>query len=566
MALSVSPAARHQLTHVLTAFSLGTLCFIRRWYDLEHLQPHGLDYFRAVPSDSTLLISTIVASLILAAGFRLAWLWVERHPTPGRRKFAHCVFMLVLIFPIESVRRYWITQTDGFDLGSNLALGAIICILAGGFVAVLLGNTRVLKPARRVAVLLTLLFPALILDFEMNHLGAEPASMFTPRASLPMLPSRGPHAPRFVWLLFDEMDQRLAFERRPASLQLPELDRLRSESVFASQATQTAMFTAIALPSLLSGRIFTNAQALDAGTLMLTPEGSKERVSWRAENNVFKQARDLGVNAEVAGWLHPYCRILGDEVTGCLAIPSSHSTAALAEELHAAQKGVWMTVADLYWRQLLNLADMFHSLGDPAADRARDVQVQRDQQLQYFQMRDWAYRAAADPQVGMMFVHFPTPHPFPIYNRRERSFHLLGTEDYFDNLALVDRTLGELRRALEQAGLWDQTSILITADHGFRPGGWGGHLGWTDELDRLTEHQAPVKVPFILKLPGETTGAAIDKPFSNVVAGGLGLAVLSGTVSTPDQAVKWLDKHAASATKPDPAAITSVKSDLSPVN
>jgi hypothetical protein len=299
---------------------------------------------------------------------------------------------------------------------------------------------------------------------------------------------------------------------------------------------------------------------------MLTPDGSKERVSWRAENNVFKQARDLGVNAEVAGWLHPYCRILGDEVTGCLAIPSSHSTAALAEELHAAQKGVWMTVADLYWRQLLNLADMFHSLGDPAADRARDVQVQRDQQLQYFQMRDWAYRAAADPQVGMMFVHFPTPHPFPIYNRRERSFHLLGTEDYFDNLALVDRTLGELRRALEQAGLWDQTSILITADHGFRPGGWGGHLGWTDELDRLTEHQAPVKVPFILKLPGETTGAAIDKPFSNVVAGGLGLAVLSGTVSTPDQAVKWLDKHAASATKPDPAAITSVKSDLSPVN
>ena len=46
MALSLSPAARRQLTNGLTAFSLGTLCFIRRWYDLEHLQPRGLDYFR----------------------------------------------------------------------------------------------------------------------------------------------------------------------------------------------------------------------------------------------------------------------------------------------------------------------------------------------------------------------------------------------------------------------------------------------------------------------------------------------------------------------------------------
>ena len=299
---------------------------------------------------------------------------------------------------------------------------------------------------------------------------------------------------------------------------------------------------------------------------MLTPEGSRERVSWRAENNVFKNARDLGVNAEVAGWLHPYCRILGDEVTGCLAIPSSHSTAALAEELHATQKGVWLTVADLYWRQLLNAADMLHSLGDPAADRERDVQIQRDQQLQYFQARDWAYRAAADPQIGMIFVHFPTPHPFPIYNRRERSFHLRGTEDYFDNLALVDRTLGELRRAVEQAGLWDQTSILITADHGYRPGGWTGRLGWTAQLDRLTEHQAPVKVPFILKLPGQTSGVVVDKAFSNVVSGHLGLAVLSGAVSTPAQAVAWLDGHGASPAKPEPAAVSSVEPNLGPVN
>ena len=54
MALSISPAARRQLTNGLTAFSLGTLCFIRRWYDLEHLQPRGLDYFRSAPENLAL--------------------------------------------------------------------------------------------------------------------------------------------------------------------------------------------------------------------------------------------------------------------------------------------------------------------------------------------------------------------------------------------------------------------------------------------------------------------------------------------------------------------------------
>src|ERR1700733_2967246 len=123
MALSLSPAARHQLSNALTAFSLGTLCFIRRWYDRENLQPRGLDYFRNGPGDLTLLASTIVAALLLAAVFWGAWCFVERtspNLVYGRRlrTFAHVCFVLVLMYPIESVRRYWNTQTDHFDYGS----------------------------------------------------------------------------------------------------------------------------------------------------------------------------------------------------------------------------------------------------------------------------------------------------------------------------------------------------------------------------------------------------------------------------------------------------------------
>lgn len=541
MALSLSPAARHQLTNLLTAFSLGTLCFIRRWYDLENLQARGLDYFRSAPPDYTLLISTIVAALILASGFWLAWFWVERHPTPGRRKFGHCVFLLVLIFPIESVRRYWNGQTDGFDWGSNLSLWVIEILLAAGLIALLFGYARIMRPARRVVVMLMLLFPALMIDFLLNRLGGEQANLYDPQPSLALLPARSGQAPRLIWIIFDELDQRVAFDIRPAHLQLPELDRLRAESVVGNHATQTSMWTAVALPSLISGRVYTNARAVDVDDLDLLPEGSKERVLWRNEENVFTRARQLGANAALVGWNHPYCRVMGNELVRCLALPSTHSTAALAQEARAEKDGVVRTVATLFYRQFLNLADMVHSGQEPASERIRDTDVQRDQQQQYFRIRDRAYQDAADPNIGLLFVHFPAPHLFPIYNRREKNFELRGPLDYFDNLALVDRTVGELRRTLEQAGLWNQTTLLITADHGVRPGNWAGHMGWTPEMDRLTGGRAPLYVPFILKLGGQAQPLVVEKTFSNVVSADLSLAILRGDISTPVQAEEWLN-------------------------
>ena len=183
--------------------------------------------------------------------------------------------------------------------------------------------------------------------------------------------------------------------------------------------------------------------------------------------------------------------------------------------------------------QFVNLRDMLLGGGEPASERLRDAEIARGQQQQYFQIRDHMYRDAADPRIDLLFVHIPAPHLLPIYNRRERNFDLDGNLDYFDNVALVDRTLGELRHAIDQAGLSDRTSLLITADHGLRPGAWIGRVGWTEELDHLTERLPPERVPFILKLAGQTQPLHAEHPFSNVAAGDLALAVLGGKVSTP---------------------------------
>jgi hypothetical protein len=383
-----------------------------------------------------------------------------------------------------------------------------------------------------------------MIDLTVSRVNAEPASAFLARPSLPMLPPGQAPQRRVIWMLFDELDQRLAFDARQPSVDLPELDRLRAESFVASHATQTAPWTIIALPSLLSGRVFSRAELVDSDTLRVYPEGSPQGLNWRDENNVFKQARALGVNAELVGWHHPYCRVFGDSMVRCLDVPGGHPTDALLRELIATDQGVLRTVASLFRLQLENVLDMLRSTGSTGSENLGSPFVQRRQLDQYFLIRDRGYAAAADPRIGFLFVHFPAPHLFAIYDRKRGDFTLSAATGYFDNLALVNRTVGEMRRTLESAGLWENTNIVITADHGLRPELWRGRYNWTPELQRLTEGGASDTVPLIVKLAGRDRPLGYDKPFSGVVTGALSVAILSGQVSTAGETAAWLDEHA----------------------
>jgi hypothetical protein len=554
MALSISPTDRNKLKHLLIASTAGSFCFVRRWYDLEILQGLGLDYYRESPQSSDLFIATLLASFLVTCVFYFGWKWTT-YGAPWRKRAGLFIFAIALTFPFESIRRYWNIESGHFDIGSNVALVTLeIVLLAGGFLA-LRGDFRVMRSAQKAVVWLGLLLPVLIFDFSMGLSNREKEDAFAKQTPLPMFDARPPHSPRVVWVVFDEMDQGLAFDVRPAGFALPEMDRIRAEAVVANHATPTADWTVIALPSLLSGRIFGKAEMLNARTLQVTPEGSSEALNWRDQPNIFKQARALGFNAEIVGWHHPYCRILGDQMVGCFAMPSGHPTRALLRETHAAEEGVWRSTQYLFRLQWENIRDLFRRDRDSVSENLQDLYLQRRQQKQYFEIRDRAYRAAVDPRLALLVLHLPLPHPYPFYNRRDRSFNLEGNLDYFDNLALADRTVGELRLALEQARLWDDTSLLITSDHGIRPDAWEDHLGWTDQLEKLTGGTHGKTVPFILKLARAHEGVQFPRQFSNVASSSLILAVLQGKVSSPTQAVSWLDAFATE----HPSGETSVK-------
>lgn len=544
MALSLSPAARGNLTDFLICFSVGNLRFLRRWYDLEHLKERSMDYYRTGPADPTLLFATLLGSLLLTVVLYAAWMWVKLWPSAWKRKLAYAGFLLLLMSSLESVRRYWNFEGGRPDLGSNIALLTIEGLLAAGLVLALRGELRVVRAARRVALFMTLLFPSLMIDFGWSRLAAEPASAFLPQPSAPMLARRPGPGRRVVWLLFDEFDQRLAFDLHLPEVSLPELDRLRSESIVSNHAMQTAGWTTLAVPSLLSGIVYSSDELVDANTLRVHPPGSDKGFSWIDQPNVFQRARAAGFNSALVGWHHPYCRVMGESLVRCMDLPTGNPTPAILRESSAAEEGVLHTTAFLFRLQFANLADMVRLRRDVTSENLRDEFVQRRQQRQYFQIRDRAYADIDDPNLDLVFVHFPTPHPLAYYDRDRRDFALGHSRSYFDSLALVDRTVGEVRSALEKSGLWANTSLIITSDHGLRPDLWRNHLGWNPRLEELTRSGQSESVPLIVKVAGNDQGTAYDIPLSNVICGDLALAMLSGEISTSSSAIAWLDRAA----------------------
>jgi arylsulfatase A-like enzyme len=66
---------------------------------------------------------------------------------------------------------------------------------------------------------------------------------------------------------------------------------------------------------------------------------------------------------------------------------------------------------------------------------------------------------------------------------------------YDGSLAYVDREVGVLRRTLERAGLWENTLVIVTSDHGE---GLYEH-GWIGHMKRVNEEAA--RVPLVVRHP-----------------------------------------------------------------
>jgi hypothetical protein len=350
----------------------------------------------------------------------------------------------------------------------------------------------------------------------------------------PMLASNG-STPRILWFVFDELDQRVAFSERPPGLILPELDRLRGEALFAANAFPPAESTLQSLPALISGKLVSSAYVASPSSLMVTFEESPEFLNWAEQPSVFSEARKLGVNSTLAGWYHPYTRLIGDALTRCLF--EDRPERPVVQHVRKQWRAAILSLP--FAHSVPSIRDMAFGEFDDAEDRRKQSRIDMYQRT----LRE-ARNSAIDPNIGISFIHWPVPHLPVIYDRETDEFKWTDRSNYLDNLALVDRTVGEIRGEFESKGLWDDTVVVITSDHPARKAKWG------EKFDTLDEQQAAIvgrktdpRVPFLMKLRGQRDGIVYDPEFNTVLTAGIVLALLRGEISSVESLSRWLEEH-----------------------
>ena len=141
-----------------------------------------------------------------------------------------------------------------------------------------------------------------------------------------------------------------------------------------------------------------------------------------------------------------------------------------------------------------------------------------------------ATELAADPDLDVVFAHLPIPHAPYVYDRERDALTIFNfrRDAYFDQLALVDRSLGAIRRAMEATGVYDRSALLLTSDHGWRFAAAHG---------TRRDH----RVPLLLKLPGQADALDYEPPFPAWDASALLLATLDGELQRAADVAAWLD-------------------------
>jgi arylsulfatase A-like enzyme len=150
----------------------------------------------------------------------------------------------------------------------------------------------------------------------------------------------------------------------------------------------------------------------------------------------------------------------------------------------------------------------------------------------YRAMMKQAESLLGDRDFGFTLVHLPIPHAPHAYNRKTGTFTLSNSPiaGYVDSLALLDRTVGEMRRTMESAGTWDSTTVLFTSDHPYRD---------AEQLDGKSDP----RIPYILKLAGQKEAVAYTQEFNAVLTADLLLGVLRGEITDAASATAWLDRN-----------------------
>ena len=141
-----------------------------------------------------------------------------------------------------------------------------------------------------------------------------------------------------------------------------------------------------------------------------------------------------------------------------------------------------------------------NSLDEVALDVTATLPESEDIPLRYRLMREWQQAEALLDRERMPIQLFFGITPDEYRSIRQR---------YLGLVTLVDQSIGAILGCLERRGLTEDTIVVHTSDH-------GDSLGAHHLFGKETMFEEAARVPWLIRLPGQTRPKAISHPVSHI--------------------------------------------------
>jgi hypothetical protein len=324
-----------------------------------------------------------------------------------------------------------------------------------------------------------------------------------PQALTSTIPTADRAKPRLVWILFDELAYKPVFEARDPSLQLPSLDRLRSESTLYSNISPIAYRTTKVVPSLMLGHVVTDVAFTTDNHYMVKTRDDPNWRSFDGGATLLAAARQHGLSTSIVGWYIPYCPMFAGIVAECYW--SNDDAQDRGPTLISA------SLAQNAWFPLQIVAEQAIASRRAWKDVARwnaEGHIESEEDL-----RQHALRAVATSQADILYLHLPAPHPPSFWSRQTHAFASGGS--YLDSLDYTDRLLGQILARLETQPRWAATTLIVQGDHSWRTEMWRPLPGWSAEDERISHGgQWDPRPVLMIHEPGQQNAQTVTAPTS----------------------------------------------------
>ena len=336
---------------------------------------------------------------------------------------------------------------------------------------------------------------------------------------------------RVVWIIFDEFDYRVAFESH--FVNLPELLKFKETAVSTSQALSPAHNTLQSIPSLLTGNIVEKTEYIGIDDLKLFYSDGTS-TNFKSYEGLFSNLYQSNKKIGVVGTYHPYCRIFGDKLKYCIDYTYHY------EESKSSTDRKY-SITDLIKHHVSTSLTYF-----PFWYRTFDEgKLSEDSFANYYNAYQTATESsksiAARDDFDMVFLHILIPHSPFIYNSETERFD--GSGNYLMNLKLADKMFGEIRKSMEDSGVWDNSTVIISSDHSWRIDN-GGAIETTDPAYTATDGgKYDPRVPFIIKLKRQKDAVTFDKPVNTVITSEIIVNIFGNNIKTPEDLMKFLESN-----------------------